>query len=120
VIKTLLKLAIVVLLANAMWRAGSAYLSYYKFNDAVTEVAITSKNKTDDELREKVMKLAMEYEQPIEADAVTIRHDGTRVFIEGSYKKPVALFPGGEYQWPFSLSADSTAGATFRRELPTP
>jgi archaellum component FlaF (FlaF/FlaG flagellin family) len=118
--KTLIKLAIVVLLANAIWRAGSTYLSYYKFNDAVTDVAITSKNKTDEELREKVMVLAMQYDQPIDADAVTIRHDGNRVYIEGSYKKPVALFPGSEYQWPFSLSADSAAGATFRRDLPNP
>ena len=119
-IKTILKLAIIVLLANAVWRAGSTYLSYYKFNDAVTDVAINSKNKSDEELRDKVMALAMEYDQPIEADAVAIAHDGPRVHIDGSYKKTVSLFPGTEYQWPFSLSADSTAGATFRRDLPNP
>ena len=119
-IKTLIKLAVIVLLANAIWRAGSTYLAYYKFNDAATEVAINSKNKTDEELRDKVMALAMEYDQPIDADAVMIQHDSTRVRIEGSYVKPVSLFPGTEYQWPFSLSADSTAGATFRRELPNP
>jgi hypothetical protein len=120
VIKTIFKLAIVVLLANAIWRGGSTYLSYYKFNDAVTEVAINSKNKTDEDLRDKVMTLAMQYDQPIDADAVMIQHDGARVHIEGSYVKPVSLFPGTEYQWPFSLSADSTAGATFRRDLPNP
>ncbi len=119
-IKGLIKLAIVVLLANAIWRAGSAYLSYYKFKDAVTDVAINSKNKTDDELREKVMSLAMEYDEPIEADAVAIRRENDHLYIEGSYTKPVALFPGYEYQWPFSLTADSQAGARFRRELPNP
>ena len=33
--KTLLKLVIVALLANALWRIGSAYATFYKFTDAV-------------------------------------------------------------------------------------
>jgi hypothetical protein len=119
-IKTLVKLAIIVLAANAIWRAGSAYLSYYKFQDAVTDVAINAKNKTDDELREKVMALAMEYDEPIDADAVKIRHEDKHLYIEGSYTKPVALFPGYEYQWNFTLNSDSATGAAFRRELPNP
>lgn len=119
-IKTIVKLAIVVLLANAIWQAGSAYVSYYRFKDAVTDVAINSKNKTDDELRAKVMDLAMEYDQPIAADGVAIRREDTHIYIEGSYTKAVAIFPGYEYQWAFSLSADSASGATFRRNLPNP
>ncbi|HMF28101.1 MAG TPA: hypothetical protein VKE42_04975, partial [Candidatus Cybelea sp.] len=75
---------------------------------------------TDDELREKVMALAMEYDEPIDPDAVTIKREGKHVVIEGAYTKPVALFPGYEYQWNFSVRGDSAAGATFRRELPNP
>jgi hypothetical protein len=120
VIKNIIKLAIVVLLANAIWRGGSAYLSYYKFNDSVTDVAINSRNKTDDELKAKVMALAMEYDEPIDADAVTISHEGNRVVIEGAYTKSVALFPGYEYLWKFSVRGDSQSGATFRRDLPNP
>ena len=119
-IKTLIKLAIVVLLANAIWRAGSAYLSYYKFEDAVTDVAIKSRDKTDEELRTKVMVLAMEYDEPIAAEDVTIRREDKHLVIEGSYTKPVAIFPWYDYQWTFSLKGDSAAGATFRRELPNP
>ena len=119
-IKTIVKLAIVVLVANAIWRVGSAYVSYYRFKDAVTDVAINSKNKTDDELRAKVIDLAMEYDEPIAADAVAIRREDKHVYIEGSYTKAVAVFPGYEYEWAFSLSADSASGATFRRELPNP
>jgi hypothetical protein len=103
VIKTLIKLAIVVLLANAIWRVGSAYVSYYRFKDAVTDVAINSRSKTDDELRQKA-----------------IRHDENHTYIDASYTQPVALFPGYEYPWSFSLSVDSQAGAAFRRDLPNP
>ncbi len=118
--KAIIKLAIVVLLANAIWRAGSAYVSYYRFQDAVTDVAINSRDKTDDELRDKVMSLAMEYDEPITADGLAIKREDKHLYIEGAYTKPVALFPGYAYQWPFSLKVDSQSGAAFRRELPNP
>lgn len=119
-IKALIKLAIVVLLANAIWRVGSAYLAYYRFKDAVTEVAINSRNKTDDELRQKVMALAEQYDQPLAEDALAIRHEENQTVIDASYIEPVAVFPGYEYKWAFSFSVDSQAGATFRKELPNP
>ena len=57
-VKALVKLAIIVLLANGIWRVSAAYISYYKFKDAVKEAAMYSKDKTDDQLRQKVMDLA--------------------------------------------------------------
>lgn len=105
-IKAMIKIAIVLLLANALWRAGSAYISYYKFKDAVLELAIHSGGKTDDQLRDKVMELAAAYDEPIEASAVAIRHEEQHTFIDGAYRKPVLLFPGYEFQWPFTVSVD--------------
>ena len=35
-IKTVLKLLLAALIANAAWRVGSAYIAFYKFQDAVT------------------------------------------------------------------------------------
>jgi hypothetical protein len=120
VFKTLIKLAIVVLAANAIWRAGSAYVSYYRFKDAVADVAVASRNKTDDDLRKKVMQLAMEYDAPVDEDAVAIRHEDNHTYIDASYEQTVALFPGYERPWAFSFTVDSQAGAAFRRELPNP
>jgi hypothetical protein len=105
-IKAVIKLAIVALLANAMWRIGSAYVSYYKFKDAVSEMALHSKGKTVVELKDKVLELAASYDEPIDADAVSVRRDEPHVIVEGSYKKKVLLAPGYEYAWPFTLNVD--------------
>jgi hypothetical protein len=120
VIKTLIKLAIVVLVANAIWRAGSAYVSYYRFKDAVADVAVNSKNKTDEELHKKVMDVAMQYDAPLADDAVAIRHEDNHIYIDASYEQPVAVFPGYERQWTFSFTVDSQAGAAFKKDLPNP
>ncbi len=104
--KALVKLIVVVLLANALWHVTSAYLSFYKFRDALTEVAVAGKGKTDEELKDTVSELAASHDEPLAGDAVTIRRDGNHTYIEGSYTKPIAFLPGVEYQWPFSINVD--------------
>jgi hypothetical protein len=105
-IKALVKLAIVALFANAIWRIGSAYMSYYRFKDAVDELALHSKGKTVEELKDRVLELASSFDEPIDADAVSVRRDEPHVIVEGSYKKRVLLAPGFEYAWPFTLNVD--------------
>ena len=106
-IKSLIKILIAVALANALWHAASAYISYYKFQDAVSEQAIHSNGRSESQIRDKVIELAMTYGEPIDPDAVTVRRDEEHTIVETSYTKPVALFPGYEYQWPFSLKVDA-------------
>jgi hypothetical protein len=105
-IKTIIKLAIVALLANAVWRIGSAYVSFYRFKDSVSELALHSKGKSIDELKNKVVELAGSYDEPLDADAVSVRREDTHLIVEGSYKKRVLLAPGYEYAWPFTLNVD--------------
>jgi hypothetical protein len=104
--KALVKVLVAVLIANALFRIGSAYVSYYRFQDAVLDLAIHSTDKRTEQLRDKVQQLASTYDEPIDADAVAIRREEHHTFIDGKYKKPVALVPGYEYQWPFTLSVD--------------
>jgi len=106
VIKLIIKLAIVALLANAIWRTGSAYTSYYRFKDSVSDLALHSKGKTIEEIKEKVVELAATYDEPIDPEAITVRRDEPHTIIEGSYKKPVLLAPGFEYAIPFTLNVD--------------
>jgi hypothetical protein len=106
VIKTIIKLAIVALLANAVWRVGSAYISFYKFKDAVSELALHSKGKSVDEIKSKVLELAEMYDEPLDADDVSVRREDPHTIVESSYKKQVLLAPGFEYAWPFTLNVD--------------
>ena len=105
-IKSIVKIVIAVLLANAIWRVASAYISYYKFEDAVQEYAIRTSGKEDDAVKNRVAELAAQYEEPLDADAISVNRNEQHTFIEASYTKPIAILPGYEYQWPFSLKVD--------------
>jgi hypothetical protein len=106
-IKSIIKAFVAILIANALWRGASAYMSYYRFEDAVSELAIHSSDKTDGQIKDKVVELAATYDQPLDADAIAVRREEHHLYIDGSYTKLVALFPGYEYQWPFRLKVDS-------------
>ena len=70
--KLILKLAVAALIANAAWRVGSSYLAFYKFKDAVTEEAQFAADKSADQLRERVVGLAQQYDIPVDRDGLTI------------------------------------------------
>ena len=119
-IKTIIKLAIVALIANGIWRVGSAYLSFYRFKDAVDEMALHSKGKTVEQLKDKVLELAASYDEPIDADAVSVRREEPHLIVEGSYKKRVLLAPGFEYALPFTLMVDEMVVPTKLGDLANP
>jgi hypothetical protein len=106
-IKLLVKLAIAGLIANAAWRLGSAYASFYRFKDSVSETALYAKGKTDQELRQRVLELASTYDAPINDETLEVRRDTDHILINASYTKPVDLLPGFQYQWPFTLAVDA-------------
>jgi hypothetical protein len=105
-IKAFLKLLVAVLIANALWRVGSSYLAYYKFSDEVSELALHDAEKTDSELKERVLELATTYGEPVQAEDIDVTRDAQHLVIQANYSKPVAVVPGYEYQWPFSVKAD--------------
>ena len=109
--KTLVKLIVVALLANALWRLGSTYATFYKFKDSVTEAA-SQEGTTEDELRQKVVDLARTYDLPLTAAAITITREAQHISVQGSYTKPVAVLPGYEYPWPFTVDVDAYPLAT--------
>ena len=113
-IKFLIKLAIAGFIANATWRVGSAYLSHYKFEDAVRETAQFRGRKSDDELRERIGELAAEYDVPVAAEDLTMRTEGNHFLIDGSYTRKIDLFPGYAYQWPFTVKSDIFVDAVRR------
>ena len=105
--KTLLKLIVVALIANALWRTGSAYATFYKFKDAVSEAAIQEGN-TEEDLKQKIVELAQTYDLPLTASALAVSR--------------VAILPGYEYPWPFTVDIDAypIAAPTRRGDLLKP
>src|SRR5438552_64620 len=100
--KTILKLAAAALVANATWHVGSVYASHYRFRDAVESAAQFGSQQSEAMLEGRVVQLAHEYDIPISHDDFTVRRDGDHTIIDGSYSRPVDLFPGYSYEWPFT------------------
>ena len=106
-IKFLVKLALAALIANATWRLGSAYIQFYKFKDAVTEVAQFGRDKSGADLQRRVLELASQYDVPLTDEALTVRRDDrSHTVIDGAYDQPVDLLPGYRYPWPFTVHVD--------------
>ena len=94
-LKLLLKLAVVALLANAAWWIGSSYVSFYKFKDAVAEEAQFGVDKSVDQLRERVVGLAQQFDLPVDGDALTIAKGDQRTRIAGSSESSRSIAASG-------------------------
>ena len=119
-LKLLVKLAIAGLIANAAWRMGSTYLSFYRFRDAVSETAEYSKGKSDAELRRRILDLASNYDVPLAEDAVTIERKDDHTLVDGSYTTLVDVVPGYRYPWLFTFSIDAFTIAPLKTDTPDP
>ena len=105
-IKTVLKLAIVALLANATWHVFNAYAPFYKFKDAVQYATLHRGKISDDELKQQVLDLAAQYELPIAVSKVTVSQVRTSTIVDASYVQGIDLLPGYTYPWTFTMHVD--------------
>ena len=103
-IKRIVKLAIVALLANAVYRVGAEYVTFIKFRDAIRDAAMF-KAKSEEDLRTRIVALADDYDVPQDDDIQISRQE--RVWhIDGSYRKPIEIVPRFQYDWPFTYSLE--------------
>ena len=112
--KAILKLVVVVLMANALWRVGSAYVSFYRFRDSVRAAAMDQR-QSDDRLRQKILELASMNDVPLSEEAIAIRREEHHTYVDGSYKTPVAVLPGYEYQCRSPWKSMPTSSSLRRR-----
>lgn len=105
-IKFILKLAIVVLLANAAWRAGTVYLAHYKFQDAVIGMVQYRGLKTDPQIRKQILQQAAESDIPLADDRLLITREGNHTIVDGSYALSADVFPGYPHTFSFSIHLD--------------
>ena len=113
-IRLIVRLALAAFMANAVWRIGNAYLSYYKFTDSVNEMARFDGNLSEDQMHQRVLELAQQYDVPLTDTNFTLRREDRQVSVSGSYVKPLELFPGYEYPWPFKWDVQAIANTSPR------
>jgi hypothetical protein len=113
-IRTVIKLAVVALIANGAWQLFNAYSPHYKFKDAVTATTQYRGEKSDAQVRDRILELAAEFDVPVTDENLTVRQQDKHTIVESSYVRPIALLPGYTYPWPFSIHVD-----TYTLKAPT-
>jgi hypothetical protein len=108
-IRLLIKLAIAALIANAAWRVGSVYASFYKFKDAVQETTQYGADKDEAQLRARIVDLGAEYDLPITDDNFSLRRIGDHTITDGTFTRPIDVLPNYAYPWPFTWHTDTFA-----------
>ena len=105
-LKAILRLIAIALIANATWHLFTAYMAHYKFRDAVEQASQFGNDLSDDQLHQRVVDLAVQYDVPV-GDAFTIRREAKHTIIEGTYARPIELLPTVPVRWPFSWHTDT-------------
>ena len=88
-LRNLIRLAVFLLIANALYRFVPVYMHHYQFKDAVAEAAMFSKERTDVEIVDRVMVLAERYQIPIDREAVQVTRDKQMTYINIAYEEEI-------------------------------
>ena len=112
--KTLFKLAIVVLLGNALVRFAVPYWHHQEFASAVKSRALDWRDSSDETILLEVVDLAAQGSVPIGREQITLRREEGRVFLDVAYSVPIEFFPTIKKTWTFDLSV---TGRTLQGSL---
>ena len=102
-VRTLVKLVIVALLLNALYRFGTAYYDHYQFQDAVQELAQFGENTAPADLKGQILELAATRGIPIEGESLSVTRERRRITVDGDYTRDLVLFPNYSKPWAFNV-----------------
>ncbi|MEZ5286952.1 MAG: hypothetical protein R2712_19530 [Vicinamibacterales bacterium] len=103
--KTILKIALVLVIVTATVQAGRAAIKHYTFVDALQESLLFASSRTEDELYDTVLNMAAERAIPIDPDRLSVRREPFLIEIDAPYTDTVNLLPGVlTRQWEFHTS----------------
>jgi hypothetical protein len=106
-VRKFVRLVVVLLIANALYRFVPVYLHHYQFKDAVAEAARFSKDRSDAELVDRVMLLAERYQIPLDREAVEVTREKQTTYINLAYEEVIEWVPTYKRPTPFTVSVDS-------------
>src|SRR4051812_5328883 len=104
-IRKIVKLAVFVLVANALYQVTPVALHHFQFKDALQELALYSQKSTDADLVARAQALAEENSVPVQREDIHVRREPGSIHIEASYVEPLWLLPQYSYPWRFDIDA---------------
>jgi len=106
--RTIVKVAIFLLVVHALYRFVPVYIRYQQFKDAVHETALFSRRTTDLEIVDRVMQLADKYRIPLDREYVQVRRDHDQLFIDASYVESIEWLPTYRRPWQFDVGEEAS------------
>ena len=110
--RTLIKLVIAALVLHGAWKVGSAYWTYYNFEDDLRQMTQFAGQGSDAVLRDRVMVIARDRQIPLDSESVRVSRPPGQLVIEAAYTDQILILPLFRYPWQFRAKARvwSTAG----------
>jgi hypothetical protein len=105
--KTLFKLAVAVMVLNAVVRLGWAAWNFYELRDAAQQAVTFGAQEQPPEIHGRILKKAGELRLPVNPDGVVVQREGVRTHAAARYVQPVEVFP--RYSYPLSFAFDVEA-----------
>jgi RecA-family ATPase len=104
--RNLFRLAVLLLIANALYRFAPPYIHYHQFKDAVKEVALFAKDTPEPDVVDRVMVLAERYKIPLQREKVQVTRDKQFTYITLAYEEQIEWVPSYKRPMPFSVSVE--------------
>jgi hypothetical protein len=101
--RTVVKLAVFLLVVHALYRFVPVYFHYQQFKDAVHETAMFSKDKTDVQIIDRVMELAEKYRVPLKREYVEVKRGNEQLLINAAYVDSIEWLPRYRKPWLFEV-----------------
>ncbi len=127
--KTLIKIAIALIILHAAFRVGSAYWSFYRYEDALLQIVQFGDRRTERQVCDEALTTAADFDVAIAAADLTVHFGGNQPYncetgppavkgkapgiatmqltIEGRYQDRLQLLPGYFYPWEFKPTASA-------------
>ena len=105
--KLLIKLAVFLLIANALFHFVPPYWDHTQFVRELKETSVGWREYSDSEVRELVFAMAQGHNLPLDREQIGVRREHDHLFVDVAYGRPMELFPGSSYTWDFDSRVDT-------------
>jgi hypothetical protein len=105
-LRNLVRLAVLLLIAHALYRFVPIYMHHYQFRDAVEEAARFSRDRSDAEVVDRVMQLAERHQIPLDREAIQVTRDKQTTYITLTYDEQVEWVPTYKRRMSFNVAVD--------------
>jgi hypothetical protein len=105
-LRNIVRIVVLGLIVHAAVRIVPEFWHYLKFRDAVAETASFSQRKTAEQIRERVVRLAVENYVPITAADVAVSQQGEIVYVSTAWTAQLEYVPTRFYAYDFIVDVE--------------